>query len=163
MIGRDYSSNTNYYLNTTTEECNLSNFYNMLDESNQFTYNRFKAIESEITDIDSKLEVIDIKTIQFYPRVQRKCRNPTKITLRGVSMQPFLYDGDVIYADPVKFEDIELGDVISFNRGDYDKGTVHAVVGLYKSYLVTAGYNNERKDDLVYPEEVKYRFCEKIL
>jgi len=163
MIGMEYSSTSVYYLNTTTEYCNLSDLNTITNDNLVSIDNKFNRVRNEVADIHNLIEEIEVKTIQFYPRTQRKCKNPITINLHGISMQPFLYDGDVIYADKVKFKDIELGDVISFNRNNSETGTIHAVVGIYEDYLVTAGYNNPRKDKLVYPEEIKYRFCEKAI
>jgi len=161
MLGKTYASDTKYYLNTTTEYCNLSNLYESLGDVNDFTYNRYKAIEGEVADIKNTLDSIEVKTIQFYPRTQRKCRNPIEIELKGISMQPVFYDGDYIFMDKVKFQDVELGDIIDFRREDSEIGTVHAVIGTYKNYLVTAGYTNDKRDDVVYPDQVMYRYCVK--
>jgi len=99
--------------------------------------------------------------IQFYPRKYRKCTSPKDWSVYGISMQPFLYDGDEFHVERVHFRDVELGDVIVYKRAGSDETTIHAVVAIYTEELITAGYNNKWMDFPVLPQEVKYRYCEK--
>jgi len=51
----------------------------------------------------------------------------------------------------------ELRTNVFFNQGEGN--TIHAVIGMYPDYLITAGYNNLYDDGRVYPDEIKYRWC----
>jgi len=101
-----------------------------------------------------------VRSIQFYPRINRECLDPVVHRAVGLSMLPFVYDGDDLHLDKVNFSDVELGDVVTFNT-DHNSSSMHAVIGIYDEYLITAGYNNLKGDtDRVYPENLTYRYCE---
>jgi len=147
-------------------ECNQDQILTKLND-----LNKLNSIEKDISNVESKLNVINlftestsnkvqslvINTIKFYPRTQRKCRNPIEVLIDGISMQDLFFDGDILYMDKVNFKDVELGDVIFYDTDD--NSIIHAVVGKYSTHLITAGYNNERLDDPVMPDQVKYRYC----
>lgn len=103
---------------------------------------------------------IGVRSIQFYPRINRECLDPVIHIAQGLSMQPFVYDGDDLHLDKVNFSDVELGDVVVFAAGE-NSSSMHAVIAIYDEYLITAGYNNLRRDtSRVYPENLTFRYCE---
>lgn len=97
----------------------------------------------------------------FYPRAQRTCKNPIEWSVYGNSMTPLFYNNDKIDVEPVRFNQIELGDVIVFtNPNDKDTTVIHAVVYLTDEYIKTAGYSNLRIDNFTVTKEmVQYRYC----
>ena len=138
-------------LETRPDVYDVVNEYNItnVDEITEFTHNN---ITNEYTDYYKSW-------LTFYPRQERICSRSAKLrtNVKGISMQPFLFDGDDYWAEPVTFEEVELGDVIVWNKGE--SNVVHAVVGKYEDYLVTAGYNNLARDNRIDPDEIKYRWC----
>ena len=104
---------------------------------------------------------VGVRSIQYYPRINRPCLDPVTHIAQGLSMQPFIYDGDDLHLDKVNFSDVELGDVVVFDTSG-NSSSMHSVIAIYDEYLITAGYNNLRKDtSRVYPENVSFRYCEK--
>ncbi|MFO7886815.1 MAG: S26 family signal peptidase [Eubacteriales bacterium] len=129
--------------------CNTYNEYNV---TNEHTY--FRNITENRTYTNNYE-----KYMTYYPRTERICGRNAELrkNVKGISMQPFLYDGDDYWAEDVTFAEVELGDVIVFDNG---RGNVlHAVIGKYKDSLITAGYNNLIDDGEVFPDEIKYRWC----
>ncbi len=67
------------------------------------------------------------------------------------SMEPALKVGEVILTKPVKLEEIEIGDIITFQTGEQGEQTVtHRVVNIIeideKPYFQTKGDTNEEPD-----------------
>ena len=133
-----------------TTYCTYSNEYNITNELNNSVY---KTINENNTHYNTYYDLI-----QYYPRTQHICsRGATLSTTQGISMQPFLYDGDSYYTEKVTFNDLELGDVIIFKNNNGK--TIHSVIGLYNDSLVTAGYSNTYKDEIIDPKQVLERYC----
>jgi signal peptidase len=61
-----------------------------------------------------------------------------RFRVRGVSMRPFLDDGDVVSIAPVHPERIRVGDVLCFERPS-DRLVLHRVVERHAARLVTRG------------------------
>jgi len=146
-------------INETNTYCNTELISSILNSTYVHINSKLQDNNNYIHNVNVRIEELNIKTVQFYPRTQRKCKRPIEYYTYGSSMQPFFYDGDEFYVEKVKFDDVELGDVIVFERID-NTGAIHAVVAKYDDFVLTAGYNNERIDERVYADEIKYRFCE---
>lgn len=100
------------------------------------------------------------KDINFERRKYRECKKTAhqRTLSEGMSMFPFLSPEDLYWEEEVKYSDIEIGDVIVFEQDE--TFIVHAVTNKYSDYLFTAGYNNDF-EEVVYPEQIKWRYCEK--
>ena len=71
--------------------------------------------------------------------------------VKGVSMEPNLSKGDLVFVKKISFDDVRIGDVVAFstakplNVGATPDNTLHRVVGVEikdsKSYLITKGDN----------------------
>jgi len=130
----------------------------MCDVTHEYNITNEKSIVRQIHENRTYSNNYE-KYMVYYPRTERECGRKAELrsNVYGISMQPFLFDGEDYYAEPITFKDVELGDVIVFNQGEGN--TIHAVVGKYPDYLITAGYNNLYDDGRVYPDEIKYRWC----
>ena len=77
----------------------------------------------------------------------------------SASMEPEIMTGDVVITKQIKFEDVEVGDVIVYQHYYEDgshKAIIHRVVEKTEAYLRCKGDNNEQKDPwLIYPEDVR--------
>lgn len=125
--------------------------------TNQYNYTNITYVNQTVIN-NCTLEYQ--QPVQFYPRQQRICKgNVYTYDLKGYSMQPFAYDGDKIHTEKIKFEDLELGDVVVVDKGN-GIPLVHAVVSIYPEEFVTAGYNNKYEDQMWHKEQLIGRYCE---
>ena len=75
------------------------------------------------------------------------------------SMEPTIMTGDVVITKQIKFEDVEVGDIVvykhTYENGNY-KAIIHRVIGKTDDYLIFKGDNNQEQDPWkVYPEDVR--------
>lgn len=72
---------------------------------------------------------------------------PFRFRARGLSMFPFIRDGDVITVSPLNCSLPSIGDVVAFNRPYDDRVVVHRVVGRsIRGYLIIKGDNVAEAD-----------------
>jgi hypothetical protein len=100
--------------------------------------------------------------LEFPIRKYRECgRHATKLYIHGQSMHPLVSEG-YVYVEPVKWRNLELGDVINFQMNG--NPVFHAIIYLnFKDNVgLTAGYNNIDADDWYITSSMKYeRYCVK--
>ena len=75
------------------------------------------------------------------------------------SMNPTLLTGDFVLAKQIKFEDVQVGDIVIYKH-TYEDGVeraiVHRVIEKTEDYLIFQGDNNLSPDPWkVYPEDVR--------
>lgn len=123
-----------------------------------FTFN-YTETQFELNESINRLE--RIYTAKHIPiRTYRPCSNKSiQLTMKGLSMHPFLPAEGKFWAENITFQDIELGDIILYK--DNNTKTLHAVCNLYYDKLYACGYNNKNKNELVMPEQVIMRYCDK--
>jgi hypothetical protein len=97
--------------------------------------------------------------IDYQIRNIRWCNDDA--TLRkanGMSMFPYSWSEGWHWVEPVKFKDIEIGDVISYKK---NKSNIHhVVVNVYRNSLITRGYHNSYNDvEVVLPGQIISRDC----
>jgi hypothetical protein len=72
-------------------------------------------------------------------------------------MHPLIADGTVM-AEPVKWEDVEVGDVVEIIVEE--EHIFHALVYKGDDYAISRGYNNPENDAwTVLPDMVTLRYC----
>lgn len=146
----DLYSNTHSNIVLTIENYNLQT-KKIIDSVNSMNTSTITTINEHNSYTGSN--------ILFYPRKFRECRNPkVEFYTNGQSMFPLFNHLDKFYVEPVRFDQVELGDVIMWEN---ENGlTVHAVNYISEKYLLTAGYNNFYSDETkVTASMVKYRHC----
>lgn len=94
----------------------------------------------------------------IYPRRQIVCEQQAmQIEITGNSMMPFLWSGDKLWVQPIKWDHIELGDVIVYNK------VMHAVINKYKDELYTQGYSNYAIDKPINKTTHIMIHCDKVI
>jgi len=103
------------------------------------------------------------KPINFEIRKYRVCSEDAQLKKgMGMSMFPYSNDKGYFYIDNVSFNDIEIGDVILYKKGN--KSIHHAVINKYADKIYTAGYNNKYPDtNPVYSNEIIGRDCDTLI
>ena len=154
--------NLNSYILKTKAEDNkletiISPIYDklsLLDNSRQLS-----NISSDIKSISDKAG--EFRTFDIQARKIRWCGDNAYLSQRlGMSMFPYDWGGVESFAwvEPVKFSDIELGDVITYSTDN--SNIVHAVCNKYSDRLYSCGYNNNHIDsEPVYPDQIIARDC----
>jgi hypothetical protein len=138
-------------INVTNTTCDLQNISTAIKDNAMITNRKIEDKECSLTLVKPY--------IHYYPRIQRKCKNPIDWDIYGSSMQPFLYSGDKFYVEKVRFNQLELGDVIVFQIKDATR--IHAVIAIYEDFVQTAGYNLWYEDYQVKDKDILYRYCTK--
>ena len=88
----------------------------------------------------------------FQIREMRWCSDQA-ILMEGNGMSMFPYSWDFYYMEPIAWEDIKEGDIITYKKGDYE--IHHVVINKYPKYLYTQGYNNPTRDaEAVFEEQI---------
>jgi hypothetical protein len=73
-----------------------------------------------------------------------------KFRARGLSMTPFIKDGDIITISPLSKENPSTGRVVAFTRPDNGQLVVHRVIGKQGSEFLIQGDNiTGRQDELI--------------
>lgn len=81
-----------------------------------------------------------------------KSGRQVKINISGSSMQPFLYDGDLVILGGIQFCEIRLGHII---LGRYNNGYVlHRVIEKKKDCVFIAGDNNISQIEKITANEI---------
>jgi hypothetical protein len=75
-----------------------------------------------------------------------------KIKTFGNSMAPLLINGDLVYFNRILFKDINVNDIIIFQK--FDKYITHRVIYKTSKYLITKGDNNLKEDPSVYKKDI---------
>jgi len=133
----------NTYLNNT-----VNNITYLEQEFNNIT---------KVTRISNNTHYVKDK-INYQIRKIRWCSKRAELVKsKGQSMFPYSWEDGWHWQDKVKFKDIEIGDIITYEKNG--KKIHHAVCNLYDDYLITCGYSNNYYDKNVYPDEVLYRDC----
>ena len=107
-----------------------------------------------------KIELYNmINKVNFESRAFIECSdNATFKHAIGRSMFYYAWDGGQHYSDQVSYQDIQIGDIITYEKNN--KTIHHAVINKYNDRLYTAGYNNNNIDrEPVYPDEILGRDC----
>lgn len=121
-----------------------------------------ETIYKNFTTIDRTYSTINVEKpmIGFFARNQRKCTSRAELVdVWGASMQPHLWDGDMTWMQPIKGREVQLGDVIMYDRNGTN--IVHAVIGVYPDteQIATAGYANAYSDNYIDYEQVLMVEC----
>jgi signal peptidase I len=74
---------------------------------------------------------------------------PFRFQARGVSMSPFIKDGDVITVSPLSGALPRRGDVVAFTHPDTERLVIHRVVGKKGRYFLLKGDNVSRVENKV--------------
>ena len=74
---------------------------------------------------------------------------PFRFKAKGISMFPFLKDGDTITVYPTKGASPERGDVVAFINPSTEKLAVHRVVNKRKKCCLIKGDNLQGKDGMI--------------
>lgn len=133
--------------------------YNDLNKTiNNITYleQKFNNI-TEVTRISNNTHYVKDK-INYQIREINWCSKKAELVKsKGQSMFPYSWSNGWHWREPVKFNNIEIGDIITYKT---DKEDIHhAVCNIYNDYLIACGYNNLNYDKKVYPEQVLYKDC----
>jgi len=68
---------------------------------------------------------------------------------RGISMSPFIKDGDIITVAPAHQSPVSLGDIVAFIHPENGKPVVHRIVEISGSSFVIRGDNLQKADGLI--------------
>jgi len=92
-----------------------------------------------------------IQTSLFFSLLQDLIRKgiPARFTAKGVSMSPFIKDGDVITVTPLEGAPPGFGDVVAFFHPGTRKLAVHRVVGKEGDFYFLRGDNSSVADGLI--------------
>lgn len=82
-----------------------------------------------------------------------KLGKKVKMNISGSSMQPFLYDGDMLILGKVKLKDIKLGDIILGRYGN--SYVLHRVIQIKKDCVYIAGDNNLSQIERIEADEIQ--------
>ena len=74
---------------------------------------------------------------------------PFRFRAKGLSMSPFIKDGDVITVSPLTDDSTRLGDVVAFIRPRMKTLVIHRVVGKRGEYFHIKGDNTLYTDELI--------------
>lgn len=123
-------------------------------------YSQIKAIVEDFEPIVVETtQVIESSVYDAFPlRKYRKCGHRAETyRVHGQSMHPLIADG-IVMAEPVKWVDVEVGDVVEIVvEGE---NIFHALIYKGDDYAVSRGYNNPVNDAwVVLPEMVTKRYC----
>lgn len=75
----------------------------------------------------------------------------TPIKSSGNSMEPLLYDGDVIYIEKIKKNLIDINNILLIKKGQL---FIHRVIYKNRRYLITKGDNNSLSDGKIKPNQI---------
>ena len=82
----------------------------------------------------------------------------TEFNVKGLSMHPTFFTGDVLLIKPFKQSKLLVeGDIIVFEQDD--ELLVHRIQGVYYDLVLTKGDNNLHLDKLVLLEDIQYVVC----
>ncbi len=73
------------------------------------------------------------------------------------SMSPMFSQGDVLLVVETPYEKLEIGDVVTFHRGE--EFITHQIVSTYKNEYITKGIDNTKEDDPIGPKE----YCARMI
>ncbi len=79
---------------------------------------------------------------------------PFRFTASGISMSPFIRDGDVITIAPVLSSILRVGDVVAFVNPDCMKLTVHRILKVSQEGFLIKGDNNSDHDGIMSAESI---------
>lgn len=71
---------------------------------------------------------------------------PFRLLARGISMYPFILDGDVITVHPLQGETLAVGQVVAFIEPESEKLVVHRVIGRREGRYLLKGDNVPHPD-----------------
>lgn len=101
--------------------------------------------------------------IQFAYREPRYCGpRATEFVVHGQSMHPLFAEQERIMIEPVRFRQLDLGDVVVFTDPNTQGKTIHAIVYLdsMRQIAHTAGYANHVRDNFTLtPGMILGRYC----
>ncbi|VVA43776.1 conserved hypothetical protein [Candidatus Roizmanbacteria bacterium] len=80
-----------------------------------------------------------------------KLIDKTPIKAFGSSMEPFLYDGDLVYFEKVKTKQININDILLIKKGQF---FIHRVIYKNDRYFITKGDHNLLSDGRIRPNQV---------
>ena len=75
-----------------------------------------------------------------------KNNNIGLIPVKGISMEPVLLDGDLIFVK--SYQDYSIGDIVVFNYPN-EGYLVHRIVGIEKGAIICKGDNSKRKEIII--------------
>lgn len=79
---------------------------------------------------------------------------PFRFRIKGISMFPFIKEGDLVTVHGLKKSPLRRGDVIAFLGVRDNKVAVHRIVGKKRGCWVTKGDNNPEADGLIQKDAV---------
>jgi len=134
-------------IETTQTSCNID-------------YSQMRAIIDDFEPVVVEtVELIESSVYDAFPlRTYRECgRHAITYHVNGQSMHPLISDGTLM-AEPVKWENVEVGDVVEIIvKGEH---IFHALVYKGDDYAISRGYNNPHNDAwTVLPDMVTLRYC----
>ena len=71
---------------------------------------------------------------------------PFRFTALGLSMSPFIRDGDFITVAPVSYLNLRVGDVVAFVNPSYTRLTVHRILQVSRTGCLVKGDNTFEAD-----------------
>jgi signal peptidase I len=74
---------------------------------------------------------------------------PFRFRAKGVSMSPFIKDGDVITVSPLFGALPRRGDVVAYTHPQTQRLVVHRIVAKKGDYFIVKGDNTSNTDDLI--------------
>lgn len=78
----------------------------------------------------------------------------TPTVVQSGSMEPLYYRGTAVFVKPCSFDDLEVEDIIVYQRGD--EKIIHRVISIDEENrtVITKGDNNQGADPVVYEEQI---------
>ncbi len=84
-----------------------------------------------------------MKDLDYKSQLTNNMENPGIMLVKGVSMEPILFDGDIIFIE--KQSDYYVGDIIVFHY--LDEGIiVHRITSINHSAIICKGDNSKRQE-----------------
>lgn len=79
----------------------------------------------------------------------RERRIPLRFKVKGLSMSPFIKDGDVIIISPANVSTLRRGQIVAFSDPETKKVRVHRIIKKKQGYLLIKGDNTPWPDGYI--------------
>ena len=105
-------------------------------------------VNNELSPVNSELSPVNKELIDTLLQSYVKRKEPFDITVVGVSMEPVLYEGDIIRLQPQEdYEDYLVGDILVFNYND-DELLAHRLLQKKDGLFYCKGDNCYRLEEV---------------
>ena len=85
-----------------------------------------------------------------------------KFTAKGLSMSPFIYNGDALIIEPVSKKELETGDIVAFTTQEEGKLIIHRIIKKKNCHYLLKG-DNVYYNDGYYKKESIHGYVKTII